>query len=275
MRNTLGRIWAITLEVVDAFIAFYVTTALVPILYIVLAIVGGFFGQDAARSALLSDVERFIGPQVASLLQSALKNAAYASQGFIASAISVGMLIVVASGVFGETRSALNAVWRVEPKPDTWGHFFRVRAESLALVAFLALLLLGSLLLTAFLSGLGRSGNVPAPATPLVLQCLNFFVMWLLTGILFTAIYRILPDKDLGWRDVAMGGAVTALLFQLGQIAIGFYIASTRTVSVFGAAGSLMALLLWVYYSAEIFLFGAELTRVYSAYRDGEAEKPG
>ncbi len=215
----------------------------------------------------MSDVQRLIGPQVAALLKSALKNAAYTSQGFFANAVSVIMLIVVASGAFGEMRAALNAIWRTPPKPTTIWHLLRVRAESLGLVAALAFLMLTSMVITTLISAAGKTARLYMPAGPFMTEVVGFFVTWIVTGVLFAAIYRILPDEDLSWHDVAMGGVVTSLLFLLGQFAISYYLSSSRAVSVYGAAGSLMALLLWIYYSAEIFLFGAELTKVYTQHR--------
>lgn len=250
-----------------AAIAFYATTALVPILFIIVSIAGILFGPEAARGALKSDIKLLVDPAVADLLQSAVRHAAYTSRGAIPTILSIGMLIIVASGFFGEIRAALNKVFGAAPQPTTLIYFLRMSAESLSLVAGLAGLLLVSMIVTTLITALGARLAAALDFGPLLLGAINIAVTWVLTTVLFAAIYRILPDKHLPWHDVAFGGIITALLFQLGQIAIALYLGSTRIVSIYGAAGSLMALLLWIFYSAEIFLFGAELTKVYAERR--------
>lgn len=278
-RQTLVNIWHALRKIVEAFIeddalsrgaaiAFFATTALAPIMFIVVSIVGSLFGSEAARAAMTSHVEVLIGPQVATLLRSAIRNAAYSAQGILPNMLSIGFLIVVASGAFSEMRTALNIIFRVEPKPMTVWYIVRTRAESLGLVAALAFLMLTSMLVTALIAVAGHAISGYIPASPVVLQAANFLVSWVIVAILFAAIYRVLPDTALPWRSLAMGGAATALLFLLGQFAISVYLGSSRAVSIYGAAGSLMALLLWIYYSAEIFLFGAELTKLFTKYRD-------
>lgn len=272
------RVWHTLQQIVEDFIAddamnrgaamaFYATTALVPILFIVVSVAGALFGPAAARGALKSDVAQLIGPQAADLLQAAVMNAAYTSRGFLANIFSVAFLIFVASGFFSEMRAALNTVFGAQSMPATPIHFLRMAAESLVLVAMLAILLLASMLITAFIALTSPYLSGYLPVGPLFLGIMNVVVTWALTAVLFAAIYRILPNVHLPWHDVAVGGAVTALLFMLGQVTITFYLARSMTVSVYGAAGSLMALLLWIFYSAEIFLFGAELTKVYTENR--------
>ncbi len=251
-----------------AAIAFYATTALVPILFIIVSIVGMLFGPAAARGALKSDVAQLIGPQAADLLQAAIKNAAYTSRGLLVNTFSVATLIFVASGFFSEMRTALNVVFGVDPSPTTPGHLLRMAAESLVLIALLAALLLISMLITTSITLTSPYlAALHLPVGPVFIGVTNIVVTWVLTAALFAAIYRILPNRHLPWHDVAVGGIITALLFQLGQISIAFYLARSATVSVYGAAGSLMALLLWIFYSAEIFLFGAEVTKVYTEQR--------
>lgn len=272
-------VWHALRQVIEAFladealsrgaaIAFYATTALVPILFIIVSIAGMLFGHAAAQGALKSDVKLVIGPQAADLLQSAIRNAAYTSHGPLPTTFSVAMFIVVASGFFGEIRAALNKVFGAEPAPATLIYFLRTSAESLSLVAGLAGLLLVSMVVTTIIAAAAPDLPADLPLAPMFLGAINVAVTWALTAVLFAAIYRILPDKHLPWHDVAVGGVITALLFQLGQVAIAFYLGTTTIVSVYGAAGSLMALFLWIFYSAEIFLFGAELTKVYTKHRD-------
>lgn len=250
-----------------AAIAFYATTALVPILFIIVSIAGMLFGPEAARGALKSDIKLLVDPAVADLLQAAVRHAAYTSRGAVPTILSIAMLIVVASGFFGEIRAALNKVFGAAPQPTSLIYFLRVSAESLSLVAGLAGLLLVSMVVTTLITIVGPHLPEALDFAPLVLGAVNVAVTWVLTTVLFAAIYRVLPDKHLPWHDVAIGGFITAALFQFGQVAIAIYLGSTRIVTIYGAAGSLMALLLWIFYSAEIFLFGAELTKVYAERR--------
>jgi membrane protein len=254
-----------------AAIAFYATTALVPILFIVVSIAGSLLGPAAARGALRSDIAQFVGPQVAGFVQATVRNAAYTSHGLWANAASIAMLVMVASGAFGEIRSALNTVWQAEPRPLTMAHLLRTRVQSLALVAALPVLLFTSIFATTLITAAGARVTDFVPIGPTILHIANFVATWAFAALLFSAIYRVLPDAELTWHDVAMGGITTALLFQLGQFAIGLYLGSSRAVSVYGAAGSLMAVLLWIFYSAEIFLFGAELTKSYAEHRRSRA----
>jgi membrane protein len=161
-------------------------------------------------------------------------------------------------------QSALNAIWKVTPKGTTVSRLIRARATSLGLVAALGFLLMVSLAMSAALAAFGDQLNAVLPFGKLILSAVNFVVSLMLIGVLFAAIYKILPDRRLEWRDVIVGAAATAFLFTVGKSLIGWYIGSSAVASSYGAAGALIVLLLWVYYSAEIFLLGAEFTKVYA-----------
>lgn len=273
----LGRVWQLAKETIASFIAdealtrgaaiaFYTVTSIGPVLLIVVAVAGIAFGQDAARGAIVGQLSGLMGQQSADLLQNAIKGASGKTSGFWASALGVVTLLVTASGVFGEMQSALNAIWKAEPTGTTVGRLIRARAASLGLVAALGFLLLVSLVISAALSALGHYVDTYLPFGQFVLQGLNILISFALISVLFAAIYKVLPDKDLEWRDVLVGAVVTTFLFSIGKFLIGLYIGSSAVASSYGAAGALIVVLLWIYYSAQIFLLGAEFTKVYSSH---------
>src|ERR1700722_9911560 len=165
-------------------------------------------------------------------------------------------------------QSALNAIWKASPKGTTVTRLIRARAVSLGLVAALGFLLLVSLVISAALTAVGDYFSARVPFNLPLLHALNFAISFGLMALLFAAIYKVLPDTDIEWRDVIVGAIVTELLFNIGKVAIGFYIGKSATASAYGAAGSLLIVLLWTYYSVQIFLLGAEFTKVFAHYRD-------
>jgi membrane protein len=282
---TPGEAWQLTKRSVIAFmedgalsrgaaIAFYAVTAIGPVLLIIVAIVGLGYGEDAARGALLDRLSGVMGEQSASFLQSAIKSASSHGAGVAATIIGVVSLVLTATGVFGEIQTALNAIWRVQPKGSTMRQLVRARLASLGLVALLALVLILSLALSAVLAGVQTELKLLMPLPVILIEVANFVLSFLLLSGVIAAIYKILPDCDLDWRDVAFGAVVTALLITLGKLAIGFYIGSSATISGYGAAGSVIAALFWIYYSAQIFLLGAEFTRVYAERGDAIRRLP-
>ena len=173
-------------------------------------------------------------------------------------------LVITASGVFGEMQTALNAIWKAKPKGTTVSQLIRARAASLGLVAALGFLLMVSLVVSTALTAFGNYLDFVLPFGKVILTVLNVVVSLMLISFLFAAIYKVLPDRNLEWRDVVVGAVVTAVLFTIGKSLISWYIGSSAVASSFGAAGALIVLLLWVYYSAQIFLLGAEFTKVYA-----------
>jgi membrane protein len=282
-------IWVVTKGSIEAFIedgaltrgaaiAFYAVTSIGPVLLIMVAVAGLVFGEEAARGALMSRLEDAMGPQSAGFLQLAIGSASNPRSGLVATGIGVLTLIVTASGVFGEMQSALNAIWRIPPQPatrrTTIGRMIKARLISLGLVVSLGFLLLVSLLIDAGIAAVGRALNNITPFTAVLLKLLNFSISLALLAVIFAAIYRILPDKPLEWRDTVVGALVTALLTTIGKMAIGIYLGTTGIASSYGAAGSVLASLLWIYYSAQIFLFGAEFTRAYAEQRRTSIQPP-
>ena len=251
-----------------ASIAFYAVTSLAPILVIVVAIAGLAFGEDAARGALTTQLRGLMGRDSADLLQSAVATASSKQTGTLASVLGILALVVTASGVFGEMQSALNAIWKASPRGTTMSRLLRARVVSLGLVAALGFLLLVSLAISAGLAALGDYLDARMPFNVALLQTLNFIISFLLISILFAAIYKVLPDTPIDWRDVLVGAVVTAFLFEVGKFLIGFYLGNLAATSAYGAAGALLIAMLWTYYSAQIFLLGAEFTKVFARYRN-------
>jgi membrane protein len=274
----LKTLWLVTKRSAEAFvedgalsrgaaIAFYAVTSIGPVLLIVVAVAGLFFGEDAARGALMTKLGAAMGPQSAGFLELAIGKASNHSSGIVATIIGVVSLIITASGVFGEMQTALNAIWRTNPEGTTVTRLIKARLTSLTLVVTLGFLLLVSLVIGAAIAAVGQALNNIMPFTETLLRLLNFVISLVFLATIFAAIYKILPDRHLEWRDTIVGALVTALLIAIGKMAIGIYIGTSGIASSYGAAGSVLASLLWIYYSAQIFLFGAEFTRAYSDRR--------
>ena len=249
-----------------AAIAFYTVTSIGPVLFIVVAIAGLAFGEDAARGAIAEQLGGLMGRQSADLLQTAIQNAATKTTGFLATAIGLITLIITASGVFTEMQSTLNIIWKAEPRGTTVTRLMRARAASLGLVAALGFLLLVSLVVSTLLSALSDYINAYLPFGHLVLQTLAFLISFGLISLLFGAIYKVLPDKNIEWHDVMIGAVVTALLFTIGKSLISLYIGSSTVASSYGAAGSLIVVLLMDILLSTDFPAGAEFTKVYASH---------
>lgn len=247
-----------------ASIAFYTVTSIGPVLVIVVAIAGLAIGEDAARGAISRQLGGLMGEQSAELLETMIRGASNKSSGALASVIGVVALLVTASGVFGEMQSALNAIWKVDARGAPLSRLVRARAASLGLVAALGFLLLVSLTVSAIITALGSYIDAYMPFGAAIVAIINFLISLTMISILFGAIYKVLPDRRLEWGDVMIGAAATALLFDIGKTLIGIYLGTTAVASSYGAAGSLIVILLWIYYSAQIFLMGAEFTKCYA-----------
>ena len=250
-----------------AAMAFYATTSLAPILLIVVAIAGFVIGNDAAQLALSAEISGVMGPQSADLLKATIETASHGWSSTLATLIGLVTLFITASGVFGEMQQSLNEIWKVRPGRVSLPRLMRARAASLGLVAALGFLLLVSLAASAAIAAFGEIINRSLPFGELIVSAINTIVSFVLIALLFAAIYKVLPDRRLKWRDVGVGALVTALLFTIGKSLIGWYIGTSAIATSYGAAGALMVVLVWVYYSAQIFLFGAEITRAYSVRR--------
>jgi membrane protein len=249
-----------------AAIAFYVVTSLAPVLLIVVAVAGMVFGQDAVRGGLVRELSGLFGQQGGELIQTMLARSSDKESGATASVLGALMVLVTASGVFGEMQTGLNQAWHVKAPDQPILSMVRARVASLGLVAALGFLLIVSLAASTALAALGTYLGTLTPFAPLLLAALNTLVSLSLFTLLFAAIYKVLPDAPIAWREVGLGAFTTALLFTIGKSLIGWYLGTTAASSGYGAAGALVLVLLWAYYCAQIFLFGAELTRAIAGH---------
>lgn len=250
-----------------AAMSFYAVTSLTPILLIVVAVAGIAFGQDSVRDGLVREMDGLLGRDSSELVKSMLASSSDPKTGTLATAFGIVMLLVTASGVFGEMQSGLNATWKTKAPDEPFFSMIRSRATSLGLVAALGFLLMVSLAASTGLSALAEylgSRNVLAP---FILSVANALISIGLFTMLFAAIYKVLPDTPIAWHDVRTGALLTALMFTAGKSLIGWYLGTTATGSGNGAAGALIVILLWTYYSAQIFLFGSEVTKAISDAR--------
>jgi membrane protein len=257
-----------------ASIAYYTLFSIAPVLLVVVAIAGLVFGRDAAEGAIVDQFSVLMGHQTAVALQAMIENAAKPREGTWATVIGVIVLFIAVSGVFSEVQSAMNAIWRAgPPKTSTFTRLLRGRLVSMGLVVTAGFLLMVSLAASAALAGFSTYLSIVFSALQPVLAAIDVGLSALLIGGLFAAMFKVLPDTDIAWRDVAIGALASTLLFEAGKYAIAFYIGQSNVASSYGAAGALIILLVWIYYSAQIFLFGAEFSRAY-ARRYGSHANP-
>jgi len=253
-----------------AAIAYYTIFSIAPVLVICIAVAGLAFGQEAAQGAMVGQLRDMMGDQAAEAVQTMIASAGNKSSGIWATVIGLITLLVTATGVFGEMQASLNLIWKAQAQAGLTG-ILKARAASLGLVATLGFLLLVSLVVSAALTALGTAMNRIVPGIETILHLANFLISFLMISALFAAIYKILPDRRLRWKDVAVGAVATAFLFTIGKTLIGLYIGSSAVASSYGAAGALVIVLLWIYYSSQIFLLGAEFTKVWASHH-GSAE---
>jgi len=237
------------------------TPVTIPVLVIVIAIAGLALGEDAARGAIVGELAGLIGPDGATLIQGAIESAYNSGSTGLALVAGAIILALTLSGVFGELQSALNAVWKIDDRAFSISRLLRGRAASVGLVIGLGFLLLVSLVIDAGISAASGYIDQHLRYGAVFLATLNMAASFLLTWILFAAIYKVLPDKPLDWRDVVFGALVTAIAFEGGKTLIGLYLGTSTVISSYGAAGALASVLLWIYYSAQIFLLGASFTK--------------
>ena len=248
-----------------AALAFYTAFSIAPILVLVIAVAGFFWGAEAAQGQLLTELRGLMGAQGAEAIQLVLAGAKDKESGVMATIIATLLLLVGATTVFAELKDSLDEIWQVPPTKDTtWWVILRTRLLSFGLILVLAFLLMVSLVVSTaltvvenYVSGLWQDATI-------LLKWLSLAISFLVIAILFGVIYKLLPRIKLSWRDVTIGALGTAALFTLGKFLIGLYIGNSGVASSFGAAGSMIALLLWVYYSAQIFFLGAEFARQYA-----------
>jgi membrane protein len=259
-----------------AALAYYTVFSIAPLLIIVIGIASAVFGEQAAKGEISGQIRQTVGEPAATAIEDMLKDTHNTTGGALPTVVGFAMLLFGASGVFVELQDALNTIWKVQPKPGQGLVTFLLdRLLSFTVVLGTGFLLLVSLVVSEALSALNHFvSSVSLPGGAYLWQGINLVVSFGFITLLFGLIFKILPDTPIRWRDVWVGALVTALLFTLGRYLLGLYLGRSSTTSAFGAAGSLVVILLWVYYSSQILLLGAEFTRIYSRYRPEDTE-PG
>ena len=278
MRNDFVPIWKLAKETYSHFsadkslqsaaaLAFYTIFSLAPILIIVIAVAGLVWGRQAVRGEIVDQFSSTLGEGPARQIEELIKNANRPDAGIVASIVGVVTLLVGATALFAQLKETLNTVWGVQAKPGlgVW-KLLLDRAISFAVVLAMVFVLLATLVASTAINALGAWASQYMPGPVPLVQALDLVVSFAIITVLFAAIFKWLPDVNIKWRDVWMGAVITALLFDLGKFALGWYLGRSSVSSVYGAAGSMIIILLWVYYASIIFLFGAEFTQVYARY---------
>lgn len=252
-----------------ASLAYYTALSLAPLIMVVLAVAGLAFGKQAVQGELVWQIQDTVGVQGAKVIQDLIKASHEPSSGILATIIGLATLFFGASSVVVELTDALNTIWHVQRPQTKTGlasmfRFIKQRSISFAMVLGVGFLLLVSLVMSSFLAALGKFFDQRLPVPEYMLHILNLTISFIVIAFLFAVIYKVLPDVRLKWSDVAVGAAITSLLFTLGKFLLALYLGKSTMASTYGAAGSFIIVLVWVYYSAQIFFLGAEFTRMYS-----------
>ena len=260
---------------IAAALAYYTVFSISPLLVIAIAIAGAFFGQQTAQEQITAQLTELVGEDGVKPILLALNNMSQPKIRGIASWISIGVLILGASGIFAQLQDALNTVWNVKPQPGQGIlPFIRKRLASFLMVLAICVLLMGSLVLSGIISAVRTYQTDILPGSTILWKHLDFFVSLGLMTFLFGLMFKYVPDIKIAWKDVLVGSVITALLFLFGKFLLGMYLSKGSLGSAYGAAGSLIVFLAWVYYSAQIVLLGAEFTQVYTR-RYGSKIRPG
>jgi membrane protein len=247
-------------------LAYYTVFSLGPLLVVIISLCGIFLGREAVQGKIFSQLDGFVGRDTALQLQEIIKNAFVADEGTLAATIGIITLLIGATTVFGDIQDSINRIWGLKPKPKRgWLKMLQNRFLSFSIIVSLGFLLLVSLGISAIIEALSNRLQAAYPdVTVIVFYIINLTLTLVITTSIFAVIFKVLPDADIKWKDVLAGAVATALLFMLGKFAISFYIGKSNVGSTYGAAGSLVILLVWVYYSAIILYFGAEFTKAYA-----------
>jgi membrane protein len=257
-----------------AALAYYSLLSVAPMLVLAVSLATLVFGDQAARGQLAAQLGEAVGPEAGRTLESLVLSARAVDGGTFSSVLSGAVLLVGASAVFAELQTSMNEIWKVEPKPGRGiRSFLRMRFFSFSMVLGVAFRLLVSLVLSAVLSAVGAYFADAPPGGAMLWEAANFAVSLAVISLLFALIFKVVPDVDVAFRDVRLGAFVTALLFSLGKYALGLYLGRESVASPYGAAGSLIVFVIWVYYAAQILFMGAEFTQVY-ARRRGSLVRP-
>ncbi|MEP6670842.1 MAG: YihY/virulence factor BrkB family protein [Chthoniobacter sp.] len=247
-----------------AALAYYAVLSLAPLVILVLSIMSLLVQRDAARAEVVGQFASLAGQQGAAMVDTILTSSASPKAGVIATVVGFVVLLIGASGAFGELQDSLNQIWGVPVANRPWTAMIKDRLLSFAMVFVIGFLLLISLVLSAGLAAASKFMQGYLPATQSLWELTNAGLSFVVVTVLFALIFRVLPDRRIAWRDVWVGAGITALLFTLGKFLIGLYLGQAAVASSYGAAGSLIIILLWTFYSAQILFFGAEFTQVFA-----------
>ncbi|OUL61772.1 YihY/virulence factor BrkB family protein [Flavobacterium sp. AJR] len=256
----------------SAALAYYTIFALPPLLIIIITICGVFFGEDAVAGELYGQINGLVGDSAAIQIQETIKNVQLSGSNVFATVFGVGMLLIGASGVFAEIQSSINFIWGLRAKPNKGlKKFIQNRLMSFSMIVSVGFLMLVSLFVSTILDLMSARLKLYFPeSTVYLFNIINLIIILISITLLFAIIFKALPDGIIKWKDAFIGATCTAVLFMIGKFAIGFYLGSSTTASVYGAAGSVIIILVWVYYSAIILYFGAEFTKVYAKTYGGK-----
>lgn len=247
-------------------LAYYTVFSMGPLLVVIIALCGIFLGREAAQGQIYAQLASFVGPDTAQQLQEIIKNAFVGGKSNVAAVVGIITLLIGATTVFGDIQDSINKIWGLKAKPKKgWLKMLRNRFLSFSVIASLGFLLLVSLGISAIIEALMNSFQAKFPGVAVVVvYIINLLLTLSITTVIFSVIFKVLPDARIKWKDVIAGAVTTAILFMLGKFGISFYISKANVGSTYGTAGSLVILLLWVYYSAIILYFGAEFTKAYA-----------
>ena len=286
MKITINGLWQVLKESFNGFmnnrvlklsaaLAYYTVFSIAPLLIVIVYLCSFFFGREAVQGNIYMQIQGFVGHDAAIQLQEIIKNATIVGKGNFAAIIGVATLLIGATGMFTEMQDSINIIWKIKTNPQSaiW-LYIKNRLLSFGVIGALGFLLLVSLIISGLIEALNLRLQTHFPAATITFfYIMNLAINFVVIAVLFSVIFRVLPDASIKWKDVMAGAVTTAFLFMLGKFAISFYITRAKIGSTYGTAGSLVILLIWVYYSSVILYFGAEFTRAY-ALRYGEPIVP-
>ncbi len=256
----------------SASLAYYTVFSLAPVLIVIISICGILFGKDAIEGHIYSQIKGLVGSDAASQVQDTIKNIHLTGHNVFATIISILILLIGATGIFGEVQDSLNKIWGLKiKKRKTWWRLIINRLLSFSLIISIGFIMMVSLLLNALISAFGNFlGRYFSEFSVILVQITDSVVTFVITTFLFSLMFKMLPDAKIKWKDVLIGGLITSVFFTLGKLGIGYYLGSSNIANVYGAAGSIMIIMVWVYYSSIILYLGAEFTKVYAKVHGGK-----
>jgi membrane protein len=256
----------------SASLAYYTIFSLAPMLIVIISLSGVLFGKEAMQGHIYAQIKNLVGSEAAIQIQDIVKNIHITGRGFFASVVSIIVLLVGATGIFGEVQDSLNKIWGLRVKTKkTWWKLILNRLLSFSLIVSMGFIMMVSLLLNALISAFGDYlGRYFSNFSVTFIQLTNNCLTFIATAFLFALMFKLLPDAKIKWKDVLIGGAITSFFFTLGKLAIGYYLGHSQLATLYGAAGSVVIIMVWVYYSAVILYLGAEFTKVYAKLHGGK-----